>query len=244
MDRPEIRPEDCLEDRPEDWPEYRPEDHLERAEHAARPGGGAPGVAPCAAWRAVARGVTQSAAVVAAFVALGLGAALAGHPAAPAAPYTGTSMAAEAPARWLVDGFNVLHAGVLRGRDRAGWWREEARTRLLARVASFEDPAPEIIVVFDGPREAASQGTPESPSDARIRVVFAPSADAWLLRAVRDAPDPASLVVVTADRQLADRARHRGARVVSPSDFLARCGPPEGGASKRVAQGGADDGEI
>jgi rRNA-processing protein FCF1 len=57
-------------------------------------------------------------------------------------------------------------------------------------------------------------------------VVFAPSADDWLLQAVRDAEEPSALVVVTADRQLADRIRHRGARIVSPRTFLARCSTP------------------
>ncbi|MGH7286793.1 MAG: NYN domain-containing protein, partial [Myxococcota bacterium] len=109
--------------------------------------------------------------------------------------------------RWLVDGFNVLHAGVLRGNDRQGWWREEMRARLLSRVAAFEDDAAELWVVFDGrgplaEAELASQ---------RPHVVFAPSADEWLLTAVRDADDPGAVVVVTADRQLADKARHRGA---------------------------------
>jgi predicted RNA-binding protein with PIN domain len=124
--------------------------------------------------------------------------------------------------RWLVDGFNVLHAGVLRGNDRRGWWREEVRARLLERVAAFDDAAAELWVVFDGSGPA---GGGEQAS-LRPRVVFAPSADEWLLGAVREAPDPAALVVVTADRQLADRARHRGARVVSPRAFLARCGAP------------------
>jgi uncharacterized protein YaiI (UPF0178 family) len=56
-------------------------------------------------------------------------------------------------------------------------------------------------------------------------VVFAPSADDWILRELREASDPTAIVVVTADRQVADRARHRGARVVSPRAFLERCGP-------------------
>ena len=121
--------------------------------------------------------------------------------------------------RWLVDGFNVLHAGVLRGNDRRGWWREEVRARLLERVAAFENAAAELWVVFDGP----GPGGDAERESQRPRVVFAPSADEWLLETVRSTPDPASVVIVTADRQLADRARHRGARIVSPRAFLARC---------------------
>lgn len=125
--------------------------------------------------------------------------------------------------RWLVDGFNVLHVGLLHGRERTGFWRGAERERLLARAARFDDPSAEIWVVFDGPRPAPV-GSPLRPG---MQVVFAPSADAWLLRSVRQARDPGALVLVTADRKLADRARHRGARVAAPRDFLERCGPPE-----------------
>ena len=37
----------------------------------------------------------------------------------------------------LVDGFNVLH-GVLLGKERDhGWWRREARERLLRRISTW-----------------------------------------------------------------------------------------------------------
>jgi hypothetical protein len=121
---------------------------------------------------------------------------------------------------WLVDGFNVLHAGVLRGRDRSEWWTERRRAELLARAAAFDDPEAEIWVVFDGPGQDPSA----EPPTGRLRQVFAPSADDWLLARVRSARDPSRLAVVTGDRQVAGRARHRGARVVSPTAFLGRCG--------------------
>lgn len=170
-------------------------------------------------------GLLESAGVVAAVLAFGLGWAGAGRSLAPPASYT--AIVSEAPqeegaVRWLVDGFNVLHAGVLRGNDRRGWWREEMRARLLDRVAGFEEKEAELWVVFDG---QGPGGDAERESEWP-RVVFAPSADEWLLDAVRDAEDPSRLVVVTADRQLADRLRHRGARIVSPRTFLARCAAP------------------
>jgi predicted RNA-binding protein with PIN domain len=157
--------------------------------------------------RSLLAGALQTGTVVAGVVAFGLGWAWA---------YTPEPMSEE---RWLVDGFNVLHAGVLRGSDRRGWWREEMRARLLQRVAAFEDTSAELWVVFDGP----GPGAEAERASQRPRVVFAPSADDWLLAAVREAPDPGAVVLVTADRQLADRARHRGARIVSPRTFLARC---------------------
>lgn len=124
---------------------------------------------------------------------------------------------------WLVDGYNVLHAVLLGPSGREGaWWSEPAREGLLARAERLDDPAAEIWVVFDGPRPEAS---PEATAPgARVRRVFAASADEWLVARVRESPQPDRIAVVTADRSVADRARHRGARVVAPAEFLARCG--------------------
>ena len=139
----------------------------------------------------------------------------------PAAPQRETGDESTPPARlWLVDGFNVLHAGVLVGRDRAEWWNEARREQLLAIVERFEPEREdaEVWVVFDGP-SAAEELVREG---SRVRVAFARSADEWLVKRVRAAGG--SVCVVTSDRQLADRARRRGAEVLSPRRFLARCG--------------------
>ena len=123
---------------------------------------------------------------------------------------------------WLIDGFNVLHVGVLGGEPRTEWWRSAQRERLLERVRCFEPAGARVIVVFDGrhPPAPAEDGTD------RVEVVFAPSADEWLVARVRDAQDPAGLAVVTADRRLSSRVERRGARVVAPGTFLAHCGAP------------------
>ena len=167
------------------------------------------------------RGILECLLVMSGFAGFGLAwaglerrdAALPDYPHAPmeATPPT--------PSLWLVDGFNVLHAGVLHGRDRAQWWTEPRREQLVALAERFDDADAEIWIVFDG-------GGPEAPSEApasRVHRIFAPSADDWLLAKVRASAEPACLAVVTADRAVADRARHRGAQVVSPRSFLARC---------------------
>ncbi len=128
--------------------------------------------------------------------------------------------------RWLVDGFNVLHTGVLRGRERGTWWEGEARDRLLERARGFDDPEVCLCIVFDGPRPIDDTDT-EAEADG-LRIVFAPDADDWLLKEVRRSEPPDSVVVVTADRKLADRARHHGAEIVSPRSFLARCTAADG----------------
>jgi predicted RNA-binding protein with PIN domain len=124
---------------------------------------------------------------------------------------------------WLVDGYNVLCAGLLGGNDRSDWWSQARREELIALLERFDEADAEIWVVFDGDREPAA----ESERPGRVRAVFAPSADEWLVQQVRE---HARVAVVTADRKLAGRARHRGARVVSPREFLIRCTafPPGG----------------
>jgi hypothetical protein len=108
---------------------------------------------------------------------------------------------------------------VLRGRDRADWWTEPRREQLVALAERFDDAEAQIWIVFDGsgPEDAGQA------SESRVRRFFAPSADDWLVAQVRASPAPDCLAVVTADRAVAGRARHRGAQVVSPRAFLARC---------------------
>lgn len=169
-------------------------------------------------------GILETLGVLAAFVAFGLGwAEIVARAPGDGSPYPAQMVddARAEPSVWLLDGFNVLHAGPLGGRDRSEWWTAPRRDELLEIAARFDDRSAEVWVVFDGPREA------DTPEDARgPHPVFAPSADAWLLERIRAADDPGRIAIVTADRKVADRARHRGARVYSPRDFLARCEAP------------------
>lgn len=137
------------------------------------------------------------------------------------------------PTRWLVDGFNVLNVGLLRGAEREHFWGPDARARLLALADRFPDAA-RVVVVFDGGRPVPVDGG-GGPGTGGATYLFAPDADAWLLRAVRDSDDPGRVAVVTADRRLADRARHRGAQVVSPARFLDACGAQAQPAARLVS---------
>lgn len=208
-----------------------------------RPGrsGGLP--ARARSWRSapglasLARGAAECAAWIGGFVAFGLlcaavlSAAGAGARPAPypagviAQPPDDRPPAPATPRIWLVDGYNVLHAGVLRGRDRRGWWKAPGQERLLALAATFDDPEAEIWVIFDRRPDLSDTDEPSLPAGSRVRLVYAESADDWVVRRVRRAEDPSSLAVVTADRQVQGRARHAGGHVVSPLAFLARCDP-------------------
>jgi len=128
---------------------------------------------------------------------------------------------------WLLDGFNVLHAAMFRDRERSGWWREEDRERLLTRVCEFAEPAEEIWVVFDGSRESEPDARQlRTTGGAPVYLVFASSADDWLVRKVRGAAEPERIGVVTRDRRVGGRSRHAGASVVAPADFLGLCRAP------------------
>jgi predicted RNA-binding protein with PIN domain len=127
--------------------------------------------------------------------------------------------APQTPRLWLVDGFNLLHVAVLSGRERSDWWRRPAREQVLALARALPEQDAEIWVVFDGD----DPGDAEPGDPQRVRQVFAPSADDWLVRRVKDTPRGQPVAVVTADRQLANRARQHGAEVVSPREFAERC---------------------
>jgi predicted RNA-binding protein with PIN domain len=121
------------------------------------------------------------------------------------------------PARWLVDGMNVI------GSRPTGWWRdrEGAMRELAEELASFaERSGDEVTVVFDG-RE------PEEPIEtAAVNVLFAPggpnSADDAIVDLLEADPDPGGVCVVTSDAALAERAKVLGAGVVGAGSFRSR----------------------
>jgi predicted RNA-binding protein with PIN domain len=113
-----------------------------------------------------------------------------------------------------------------------GWWRD--RTGAMARLVLDLDawasarPGDAVAVVFDGrPREL---GTPPTPP-ALVDVAFAPggrnAADDEIARRVADDEDPASLTVVTSDRELVARVRAAGAAVEGARAFRARLYPDD-----------------
>ena len=170
--------------------------------------------------RSFAGGVARALALIAVFPAAGL-AVRAGLQAGSAPPLYPASwmeeIEAEDPALWLVDGFNVVQVALLSGRDRESWWRAERRDELMAQAARLAASGACIEVVFDGAEPASEAQGPGA------RQVFAESADAWLVARIRAAAEPGRVAVVTADRRLAGRLRHHGARVIGPGEFLRRC---------------------
>ena len=127
---------------------------------------------------------------------------------------------------WLVDGYNVLHAIVLGGEPRGRFWQRDSRARLIERLAARADTTVEIVLVFDGKHPVEGDDAHPAPG---LEVVFAPSADDWIVRRVRESERAERIGVVTHDRQVSGRCRHAGAIVRAPGNFLAalpRAEPP------------------
>jgi predicted RNA-binding protein with PIN domain len=119
--------------------------------------------------------------------------------------------------RLIVDAMNVI------GSRPDGWWRDRhaAMVRLvdqLERLAAAEGE--DVTVVFErAPSPPIRSTVVEIAHAPRAK---ADSGDDEIVRLVHSSPDPHSIVVVTSDRWLADRARAAGAAVVSADGFRAR----------------------
>ena len=125
----------------------------------------------------------------------------------------------------IIDGFNVLHAGVLTGRDRANWWHVSRQRRLVECVESCTDPAyTDIWIIFDRRTNTQTKSEDVSSSDPRINIFYAPSADDWIVTQVSEFASQRTITVVTADRLLRERVRQAGGILCSPTQFLATCG--------------------
>ena len=111
---------------------------------------------------------------------------------------------------WFVDVMNVV------GSRPDGWWRDR-KVAMASVVAALDDFArssgDDAIAVLDG--------RPFALEAAEVMVVFAPggpnAADKEILRLI--ASDTRDKVVVTSDRDLAERAKTLGARVMGAGKF-------------------------
>ena len=124
----------------------------------------------------------------------------------------------------LIDGFNVLHAGILTGRDRSHWWHADAQRRLVARVEHYPCAETTMLwIVFDRRAERHQQGENVTSDDPRLQIFYAPSADDWIVAQVEQYSNQYAVTVVTADRPLRERVRRAGGMLCSPLPFLALC---------------------
>jgi len=137
---------------------------------------------------------------------------------------------------FLIDGHNLI--GRSREIDLADGGA--GREKLLARIAAAKGAKGQSVwVLFDGDRARRA----EPKRFGGLHVAYAPAgitADEEILRRVEKA-GPGRATVVTSDRGLADRARARGASVVSAEAFLSRLERPRGGPAPEKPAPSADD---
>jgi len=124
-------------------------------------------------------------------------------------------IAPEVRRRVIVDGNNVI------GSRPDGWWRdrEGASRRLIEQLQALaRRTGDRIAVVLDGrPLEGLPEGTHDRVLVAYARRGGRNAADDRIVEEVAADTDPASLVIVTSDRELAQRVRNLGATVEGAS---------------------------
>lgn len=117
--------------------------------------------------------------------------------------------------RVIVDANNVI------GSRPDGWWRDRAGAsrRLVTELAEHARRSGDrIAIVFDGkPLEDLGEGVHDGVLVAYARRGGRNAADDRIVEEVASDPDPASLTVVTSDRELSERVRAFGARVEGAS---------------------------
>jgi predicted RNA-binding protein with PIN domain len=123
-------------------------------------------------------------------------------------------------ARTVVDGMNVI------GSRPDGWWRDRdaAARRLLARLQEAATRSHDALtLVLDGrPPADAAEGVQDGVEVLYARRRGRDAADDRIVELVTADSEPASLRVVTSDRELADRVTALGATTEGAGAFLRR----------------------
>jgi uncharacterized protein len=124
--------------------------------------------------------------------------------------------------RWLIDGYNLMHAGGLARPGLAGEAFRRARRRFLDQISSAVGPerASETTVVFDASKPPGD--FPLATTYRGLAVLFAlgdESADARIERLIAQDSNPKALTVVSSDRRVRQAASRRHSRSVTALQF-------------------------
>ena len=117
---------------------------------------------------------------------------------------------------YLIDGNNLAHALGLANHGLAD------RHSCARTVAGFcQANGARATIIFDGPNRA---GSPDPAPTSRLKIAFSHqrSADEVILRMLSDSKAPRDMTVVTSDKSLGDKARHKGATIERAHEFARR----------------------
>src|SRR5262249_28988052 len=126
--------------------------------------------------------------------------------------------------RYLIDGYNLLHAtGHLAGKV-GPHGLERARQTLLERLAAFAKGAGEGTVLFDARKAPRSAEREQVYQGVHVRYALDREADDLIEELIRGDSAPRSLTVVSDDRRLREAARRRHCPTQGCLDFYDAAG--------------------
>jgi predicted RNA-binding protein with PIN domain len=145
--------------------------------------------------------------------------------------------------RWLIDGYNVMHAGGRVGPQLGREGFDRARRRFLDELAGAlgADRAAGTTIVFDA--NLPPRDFPLETNYHGLHLVFAlgdENADARIEQMIGEDANPAKLTVVSTDRRIRQAAARRRARPMTAEKFWdwlddLREGAAEGPGPRQVA---------
>jgi predicted RNA-binding protein with PIN domain len=138
--------------------------------------------------------------------------------------------------RYLIDGYNLLHAmGLLLGKV-GPHGLEKARLALLGRLhARYGADAGRVTVVFDASRAPPGAAAEQDYKGVRVRFALREEADDVIEELIRSDSAPRRLTVVSDDHRLQNAARRRCCPVLGCLDFLDELARPRPARARREA---------
>ncbi|HXG09163.1 MAG TPA: NYN domain-containing protein [Gemmataceae bacterium] len=124
--------------------------------------------------------------------------------------------------RYLIDGYNLLHAmGALGGRKGPGGL-ERARQRLLGLLSgAYGRQASAVTVVFDAAEAPRDVPAEQDHQGIHVRFAHRQEADDLIEQLIRHTGAPRRLTVVSDDHRIQAAARRRRCLVAGCTDYLA-----------------------
>ena len=140
--------------------------------------------------------------------------------------------------RYLIDGYNLLHAtGDLVGRTERPHGLEKARLALLARLIALHGADVGCVtVVFDALNAPAGSQPQQDYKGVHVLYALREEADDLIETLIRQESSPRQLTIVSDDHRLKDAARHGKCPSLGCLDYLEQAGRP---APKAPAADGA-----